>query len=307
MTEAFDSKKFVNAGLLWIPARFLTISQRPIMWHKEIIKTYVTYKELFENTEYEQNSKTDYQENIKQFKALDTLQTLAKLNCLSSNTYHVVKSNIPLDLLKPLASNIIRSRLIHFWKKGKFLITRQQLLASMKFTMLWNIHEKQNQIAVEEDLPSFLRLLYRVTDFLQDHFHRELSKCSDEKVRDEIMLANLATMQELSFLPGVPYLLLRYWILYTDCVGEVRKRFPKEDYLLHKRFNEITGLDLQLHILLVMSIWLYYHNLNLTDPSKFLIGPKFFARLRKEVKKKAQSIFSKMSADQEGFRKHFGE
>jgi len=218
------------------------------------------------------------------------------------DAYQDTTSTVPLALLKPLAGKVFYKRLLDFWKKEKLLLTRRQVLASMKFTLLWNVRERKNQVRVEEDLPGFFRLLYKVTDFLEKPFEKELGACENEEAKDRVMLANLALMQEFCFAPAVPYLWLRYWLMYGDCINQVRQRFPGEDYRLHERFNEITGLDLELFICLVMAIWFHYSNIKLNDASRFLIGPQFFAELKDEVRERAKAIFSKVSSNQEELR-----
>jgi len=227
------------------------------------------------------------------------LQTLSKLNCVCASAYQDVTSAIPLAVLESAAGEVLYKRLVNFWTKGKLPLTRQQLLASMKFTLLWNTGERESQVRVEEDLSGFFRVLYRVTDFLQRPFEKELHACENEEAKDRVMLANLALMQEFCFSPAVPHLWLRYWLLYGDCINQVRQRFPSQDYRLHERFNELTGLDLKLFICLVMAIWFHCKNINLNDVSQIPIGPQFFAQLKDEVRERAKTIFSKVSSNQE--------
>jgi hypothetical protein len=302
-----DPKKFVNVGLLWIPAEYYPRPQQPRLWSREFLKAYIDYRELFEGTPHARNSLSSYRRDLRQFQSVDILHIFSKLNCFCAKVYQSPESKIPLELLKPIAEKTLHKRLVKSWRRGKVLLTRQQLLGSLKFTLLWNVSETKDQVKVEEDLPRFFRVLYRITDFLQNPLEKELRACENEEAKDRTWFANLALMQEFCSAPTVPYLWLRYRLLYGDCVNQVRQSFPKENFRLHEKFNEITGLDLELFARLVMVIWLHYENIKPTDTSRFLVGPEFFAKLKQEIREKAKTILSKISLNQEQFRQSFKE
>lgn len=296
------TSEFQDGGSAKMRRRFRPVYERTTSWVEEGIWPYLTFRDLFGNAAHRRNSEDLYKQHVREFASEDVLQVLAKLHWLCTNTYHKQESRDQLALLGQLTSGAVKKKLIGSWRSGRLLLTRQQLLASMKCIILWNTEQRKAQIRVEDDRDSFLRLLYRPTDFLEGDFRRE-----QQQGRDDVRLAHLAIQQELNSVQHMSFVMLRYWILYTCCARVVRRKLPRQYYPLLQKFKELTGLDLKLYILLAASIWVHYHSLgkNPTDLSGFLIGPGLFAKLRPEVRSRADLIFQQISASSDEVRRQF--
>jgi len=307
----FDIRKNKNLMLQfllknnnWIKTEFLILPQVYVRqqkrfsegFHKSIV-VYISYKEIFHNTEFSENSEEIFINELKEFDFRDLLLILAKLNYLLSGKYNTVNPD-ELSYINELFTGIPKQRFINLWylEKRK-LFFRQQLLFLIKTNLIKNNFKKGKKL-VKQDLNKFGRVIFRVTDLINSEEMKDINSKRADLIR------NLYINSSQSY----KYLLPRYWTIYFECRREAEKKFPKEIFPILKTFNKITGIDLKFFFFLTLGLYSNYlvHKKEIVkNPEKFLIGSNYFRRLKLKYRKKAKKIFSLLSSTKNILKKEF--
>ena len=300
------SIKWVQTPLLTVPRDYLPEkpeSQTPI---NKYIARYVTYQEIYKSTDKVENNENLFFKEISEFDFNDTLQSLAKLNYLLSEGYHQ-RNPDELRYIEQLFTGELRKRLWHFWNTRK-IFYRQQMLALIKTNIVKN-DERKNKKLVQEDLETFARVMFRVTDFTEsDRIERERRAGSKEE-RRKIMFGTLCRNIHFNSTHRFENILPRYWTIYFECMREAEKLYATQIFPMAGEFRKATGLDMELFIFLTFGLYSHYRTLEksilISKPGRFLIGKLYFRNLKPRFRKMAKRIFSIVAHSKRGLKKEF--
>lgn len=297
---------WVKTPLLLVPKSSVRPKRSAPAFDK-CVATYVTYNEIFKDTEHVSNSEEEFFENMKEFDFYDSLQALAKLNYLLSDGYYK-RDPGELIFVRQLFSGIPRQRLENLWYMGRKLFFRQQLLSLIKVDIMQNDLKTKKKL-VGKDLSSFSKLIFRVTDFTEIDCQRKEDKCKIKKEKNDVWLGSFIRNIKFNSSQQFRFTLPRYWTIYFDCLERARKKFPKEAFPIVLEFKKATGLNLELFMFLGFGILGHYlksdKSILIKKPGEFLISNQFFKNLVPAVKNQANKIFSAISSTKRGFIKSF--
>jgi len=156
------------------------------------------------------------------------------------------------------------------------------MLSLMKIAIL----EKGNGSLVKDKLSVFSRTIFRITDLMETKFPAHIN-------------GYLLRNYYFNHIENPAHSYPRYWILYTECFEEAKKRYPKGSFPIEKKFQEVTGLDLKLFIFLTFGLLAHYFKPDLElieKPEKFKISEQYFRNLKEDIQKQAKKIFLVLSA-----------
>jgi len=300
------SIKWVQTPLLTVPRDYLPEkpeSQTPI---DKCIARYVTYQEIYKDTGKVENNENLFFKEISEFDFNDTLQSLAKLNYLLSEGYHQ-RNPDELRYIAQLFSGELKERLWNFWNSRK-IFYRQQILALIKTNIVKN-DERKNKKLVQEDLETFARVMFRVTDFTESDRIEKERRAGSKEERRKIMFGTLCRNIHFNSTHRFENILPRYWTIYFECMREAEKLYATQIFPMAGEFRKATGLDMELFIFLTFGLYSHYRTLEksilTSKPGKFLIGKQYFQNLKPRFRKKAKRIFSIIAHSKRGYKKEF--
>lgn len=296
--------KWVRFPFLWYPKG--SLDRRVTM---NFIGLCIGYKCIYQDTEFEENNKPTLHKELKQFDLINVLENLARLNFFLSE-YHNTRTHLELIFAKQLVPEKVFQKIHGFWKQGRKIFSRQQILALMKTAILNDYSVERKGRTVIEDLHTFGRILFRITDFLDEDTYSKVQRARGRRKRDRILLASLLRNAIFNSSQYFPLMLSRYWTIYFDCLRRVETQYPNEYYRIIEEYEEISGIELEKFMGLAFGIWGHYRTnwkQILKKPEKFWLGPQFFKKVKREVREKAKKIFWLLSKKPEELRNCFKE
>lgn len=302
-----DSIHWAETPLLTIPKSYFPKKPQNKMAIDKCVARYTNYREIYEGTDKIENNENLFFKEISEFDFNDTLQSLAKLNYLLSEGYYR-RNPEELIYIDQLFSGRLRKRLRDLWYRGRKIFFRQQMLALIKTSIVKN-DKRKNKKLVGEDLESFGRVIFRVTDLTESDLFEKETRAKSKKQRKKIRLANLFRNIHFNSTQRFEYLLPRYWTIYFECIREAEQLYPDEIFPIAREFRKATGLDLELFVFLSFGLYAHYlkpeKSVLIKKPSRFLISDEYFRNLKTQVRKKARRIFSTLAYSKRGFKKEF--
>ncbi len=300
-----NPEQWARTPLLVIPKTCLPKRSRRSSAFKKSIGVYVSYKEIYKDTNQIKNNEKLFFEEIIKFDFYDALQSLAKLHYMLSEGYYR-RNPEELIYVDQLFTGVPRQRLENFWyMEGRKLFFRQQMLALIKTNIVKNDKKKSKKL-VGSDLDSFGRFIFRVTDLAENDFFQKESKAASQEEKTKIRLGNLTRNLHFNSTQQFRYLLPRYWTIYFECIKEVEGLHPKEIFPIVHKFKKITGLNLELFIFLSFGLLAHYlrsdKSVLIKKPNEFLIGKQYFRNLKPNIREEAKKIFCILAHSKREFK-----
>lgn len=295
--KLFDPNLWVLSDGLLVPK--WTIQPKLKSDLEKDVLTYSTFKELFPN---EHNSKALIKKEYGKFWLNDIIETLAKINYIVFFTQHQKTSKedfgIALHFLKETAVfNFLEN------KETRKIITRQQMLANMRLAFLY-ASAAQTKKLVRGNEKAFGKLIYRVTDYLENRIRFKDEKNPTKKERQQLYLSlarNLFFNEPSNFALA----LSRYWYIFNKVAYRGKNKKTK----IKKLFKSATKVDYN-HLLAVgFAIWGFYcesnKNKRLSKPEEFLFTENYFKSTKKKVRQKLSKALEVVTGDYEYYKKEF--
>lgn len=287
----FDPNLWVSSGGLLVPK--WTIQQKPKSDLEKDVLTYSTFKELFPG---ETNNKKLIKIEYAEFWLNDIVETLAKINYIIFFTQYQKTTKedfgIALHFLKETSIfNYLENQEI------RKIITRQQILANIRLAFLYG-SDIQTEKLVRGNEKVFGKLIYRVTDYLEDYARFKDEKNPTEKERQRLYLSlarNLFFNEPSNFALA----LSRYWYIFN----KVAYRGENKKTRIKQLFKTATKTDYN-HLLAVgFAIWGFYCKSNkrqrLSKPEEFLFSDNYFKNTQKKVRQKLSKALNIITGDYE--------
>jgi hypothetical protein len=307
LDSLLKSIQWVQTPLLTVPRDYLPKKPKGDTPIDKSIAEYVTYQEIYEGTDKIENNEKLFFKEISEFDFNDAFQSLAKLNYLLSEGYHQ-KNPEELIYVDQLFSGELRKRLKNFWHLGRKIFYRQQLLGLIKTNIVKNDKRKDKKL-VGKDLEAFARVMFRVTDFTESDRIEKERRAKSEKEREKIRLGTYCRNIHFNSTHRFGNLLPRYWTIYFECIKEAERLYPGQTFPIAREFRKVTGLDLELFILLAFGLYGRYLTVGksvlMGKRGEFLIDNRYFQNLKPKVRKGAKRIFSILADSKRGFKKEF--
>src|SRR3989344_1517587 len=293
----FNPNLWVSSGGLLVPK--WAIQQKPKSDLEKDVLTYSTFKELFPD---EANSEAIIKREFGEFWLYDITETLAKINYIIFFTQYKKTAKeefkIALHFLKEKAVfNFLEN------KETRKIITRQQLLANLRLAFLY-ASETQTKKLVRGNEKDFGRLIYRVTDYLEEYtrFKNEKNPTEAESRKLYLTLARNFYFNEPS---NFALSLSRYWYLFNKVANRGRNKQTKIKLL----FKKASKVDYNHLIAVGFAIWGFYCETNkdqrLSKPEEFLFSNNYFKNTQKKVRMKLTRALDVVTGDYQYYKDEF--
>jgi len=295
-----SGKKYKKCCLLkksvWMPKGELYIPKNSVSFDTRLdtqgpwkhFVTYVSYKELYKDSEHARNDLDLLRKEISEFNTIEYVLVVAKLHYFFSEIYIGSDNRKELDYAKELLPEIPHNIIEKLWKERRKFFSRQQMLSLMKVAILEN---GKNSTSIQKQFSTFSRTLLRITDIMDQNTDSGLGYIYRN------YLFNLERNPAHCF--------PRYQLLYTTFMEEAKERYPKEYFPIKEKFFKLTGLDLNFFIFLTFGLLAHYYkpSMKLIDnPLEFIIGEQYFKNLKLDVREKAKNVFLTFSATNNDLR-----
>lgn len=288
--EYIGANYLVNDYGILIPA-YLTYKKREKC---KLIIMYQTFKDLFPHLP---NNELIMEEEFNEFWIEDVLQVLAKINYILAPTHYqnapYATDKFAREFLDEKAyQNYSRLRLTHK------AITRQQLLANTKLAFL-HCSKIKTKKSIAENKSSFGRLLFRVSDYLEEYTPYK-SKYDPTVEERQKLLATISRNINFNETQNFNNALIRYWYIFNKIA--VREKRNKTQKCLLQYFRGATKLDYNLLIAVAFAIWGFYcesnRNKRLSTPEEYMMQEAYFDRIKSSSKKNLKRTLEFISGDQ---------
>lgn len=307
LDSLLKSIQWVQTPLLTVPRDYLPKKPKGNTPIDKSIGEYVTYREIYEGTDKIENNEGLFFKEISEFDFNDVLQSLGKLNYLLSEGYRQ-KNPEELIYVDQLFSGELRKRLRNFWRLGRKIFYRQQLLGLIKANIIKNDERKDKKL-VGKDLEGFGRVMFRVTDFTESDLIEKATRAKSEEERKKINIGILCRNIHFNSTHHFGNILPRYWTIYFECMKEAKRLYPGQTFPIARKFRKVTGLDLEVFIFLAFGLYGRYltaeKSILMGKQGEFLIGNQYFQNLKPRVRKRAKRIFSILACSKRDFKKEF--
>jgi len=292
ISRLIKSTKWVNLGSIILPESSIrTIPKDKI----RKMAIYFSFNDLFKG----KNSEKKLFEEVSEYNFLDLLQVLAKINYFLYEEYNIL-GKFEINFAKDIFSAETKKKIVSQAKDKQKLFTHQQLLTLIKTCLLYASPQKKK--LVKDDLLRFGKTIMRAADFLEKDTLNAVEKIEDKTLEKRVLAAHLSRNLVFNSYHSFPDHLVIYWLLYFKYAQKVKKQY----YPLADKFNEITGIDIELYFSLLYVIWLHYSQTLkkdiLTDPGKFLLSQKLFGAMRDGVKSKVINLFEVVSGSRSFYK-----
>lgn len=293
----FNPNLWILSGGLLVPK--WTVRQEPKSDLEKDMLTYSTFKELFPD---EKNSELIIKKEFGEFWLCDIVETLAKINYIIFFTQYKKTSKeefrIALHFLKETAVfNFLEN------KETRKIFTRQQLLANLRLAFLYS-SETQTKKLIRGNEKDFGRLIYRVTDYLEEYTRFKDEKNPTEAERRKLYLTlarNLYFNEPSNFALS----LSRYWHLFNKVAYRERNKQTK----IKQLFKKATGVDYNHLIAVGFAIWGFYCETNkeqrLSKPEEFLFSDNYFKNTQRKIRLKLTKALDVVTTDYQYYKNEF--
>lgn len=285
---------WVNKNGLFVPHWIADKSNKPPPLSRDVI-AYASFKELWP---LEKNSMDLLKSEYSKFWMDDIVQVLCKLN-FASSFFHYRPTLEDLKMMKGFLGDLqIFFALQHH--KDRKLLSRQQLLANIRCAFLY-ASNAQESLKVLKNEKMFGKLLFRVTDFMEDHVKAEdddLKKWPGKK-KLYISLARNAIFNEAS---TFVLSLTRYWHIFNKTAYSLKHSKKR----LKKMFRDATGTDFNYQLAVGFAVWGFYSEPRkeerLSTPHEFMFSKRYFNKLSENSRRKLLKALDNLAGDFAFFR-----
>ena len=255
------------------------------------ILVYITGKEIFGSNVYSTVDELIY--DLNNFDYLTILQSAAKINYILKNEYLTRKSKKQLGIAKQLFGkdvNII-GKIQKFWKSGRVIFSRQQLLSLIKINLIYNNNNSGKKF-IEEDFSGFGKILFGISDFLEENIQNDRKS----------IIGNIFKNIYLNYDHRLMLLLQRYYYLYSEIFDKVKEKLPDECFDFNKEFRNAVGMNIMHYLYLCYSILSHYIKNSDPELKGFYIDNNYFKKLKDEIKNNIDIFFSTLVLNKESLK-----
>jgi hypothetical protein len=295
--KLFDPNLWALSNGLLVPK--WTIQRKPKSDLEKDILTYSTFNELFPN---ERNSHALIKKEYGEFWLNDIVETLAKINYIVFFTQYQKTTkedfSIALHFLKETAVfNYLES------KEIRKIITRQQMLANIRLAFLYASKTQTKKLVLGNE-KDFGKLIYRVTDYLENRTRFKDEKNPTEKEKQQLYLSlarNLFFNEPSNFALAMS----RYWYIFNKVAYRGRNKKAR----IKQLFKSATKTNYN-HLLAVgFAIWGFYcetnKNQRLSKPKEYLFSDNYFKNTKKKVRQKLSRALDIITGDYDYYKREF--
>lgn len=236
---------------------------------------------------------------LKEFNAMDLLQTLSKISFVSQYEFGFKGEMLSLGYFPEFFDKDVIQRLSQRRDISKIYLARSQILFLQLMTLLYSREEGGK--AVTEDFLGVGRLL------LLSGSYCEGGGVTDEQGGaglDEIK-GNFVRNIVFNASEQLRFKLPRYWHIVTQIQKEVQDIYPKEVFPFDTTIKEATGVapqDICVYTLAILSNYFKDWEEISKDPRKFIIGPDYFRNIITEKRTGASRRMQSLSRSYAEFR-----
>lgn len=287
-----QGNKWVNYQGIVVPVAYLP---KP---RDSRVAIYFSFKDIYK----EENGEELLLKEVAAYNRIDFLQTLSKINYFLSDHYNS-PDKFEWLFARDIFTKEVKDKILSGSKERQKIFIHQQILALIKICLMAK-NSKSKKLANEE-LNAFGKTLMRVNDYLEKdtlEISEKIDEVREKALWRKTMATHLARNLLFNSYNSFPDHMIIYWLLYFKYAVEVQEQY----YPLAKKFEEITGIDIELYYSLIYVIWLHYSHMlkkeGLTDPRKFLLGAKFFAAMKDDAKNNVVNLFRLLSGTDDFYK-----
>lgn len=259
---------------------------------------YATFEELFPS---EKNTKEIIEKEFSKFWVRDIVQVLAKINYSASPFYYkqtLEEHKIIAAFLTPQQIKWLLSE-----RLSRKPISRQQLLANLRVAFIYS-SEDPKSLKVLGNEKAFGKLIYRITDFMEDPKTYDTTGLS---VTDSKTKLSLSMNRNIIFNESETFAraFTRYWYIFNRIAYKKKHR----DFKLKGRFKKITGTSFNYMGAVGFAIWGFYsqpqRKMRLSQPHEFIFNRNYFRKTNINTRNKLLKALKTLSGDWSYFKKEF--